>query len=197
MNCLVSTTKPTIDRRGMTLVELMVALAIFAVITTVVIGFLTGSRRTYESISDRAHYQQSLRAVFSLVTREIRSAGCDPSEAGFDRLTSCDDGALRCRMDLDADGSTLGINPDEDIAYTYDAAAGVLNRTTASGTATVLRDITNFSFSYFDETGTPLLATPLSVADRGRVRFVDIDVAGALRDGEPVTYSTRIHLRNG
>ena len=65
------------DRKGMTMVEMMVALAIFAVVSTVVIGFLTSSRRTYNTTSDRAHYQQSLRAVFSLMTRELRSAGCE------------------------------------------------------------------------------------------------------------------------
>jgi len=181
----------------MTLIELMVALALFAVITTVIVSFLTGSRRTYESTSDRAHYQQSLRAVFSLVTREVRSAGCDPGSTGFDRLPVCDDESLRCRMDLDADGSTLGTAPDEDITYTYDDTNEELLRTTSAGTMAILRDVTAFRFRYFDSDGNLLATTPLSATDRDRVRFVDIDIAGELRDGEPVTYSTRVLLRNG
>ena len=185
------------DRRGMTLVELIVALALFAVITAVVIGFLTGSRRTYDATSDRAQYQQSLRAVFSLLAREIRSAGCDPAETGLDRLVACEDGVLRCRMDLDGDGSTLDLNPDEDIRYVYDAANEQLLRTTASGTITILRGVTSLQFRYFEDDGTPLLGTPLSADDRDRVRFVDIDIAGELPSGEPVSYATRIYLRNG
>ncbi len=185
------------DRRGMTLIEMMVALAIFAVVTAVVIGFLTGSRRTYDSTSDRAHYQQSARAVLSLMTRELRSAGCDPAEVGVEKLVDADATTLRCRMDLDGDGSTLGTNPDEDIRYTWDAGAAELQRTTASGAVTILDDVQNLSFSYLDGDGNPLNSLPLSTGDRDRVRFVVIQLDGELRNGEPVSYSTRIHLRNG
>jgi len=185
------------DRAGMTLVEMLVALAIFAVISTVIIGFLTGSRRTYDSTSDRAHYQQSLRAVFSLMTREIRSAGCDPAEVDLDGFPVADDLTLRCRMDLDGDGVTLGLGPDEDITYTFDPDIAVLQRTTIAGTQEILRDVQLVQFTYFDAAGNPLAATPLSLADRERVRFVDIAILGELRDGEPVTYSTRVYVRNG
>jgi len=186
------------DRRGMTLVELIVALALFAIISAVVIGFLTDSRRTYTSTSDRAHYQQSLRAVFSLLTRELRSAGCDPAETGLEALSVCDDSILRCRMDLDGDGSTLGMNPDEDINYVYVPGTRELQRTAPDGnTMVILREVTGLQFTYFDATGTQLAGTPLSPDDRDRVRFVDIDITGELRSGEPVNYSTRIFLRNG
>ncbi len=185
------------NRAGMTMVEMMVALALFAVISTVVIGFLTSSRQTYNATSDRAHYQQSLRAVFSLMTRELRSSGCDPGDVGIPGLAVADDLTLRCRMDLDGDGMTLGTSPDEDVTYVYDPDTAELIRTTASGTLTILRDVQLVQFAYFDETGNPLVTTPLSAADRDLVRFVDIAIDGALRDGEPVTYSTRVFVRNG
>ncbi len=181
----------------MTMVEMMVALALFAVISTVVIGFLTSSRQTYNSTSDRSHYQQSLRAVFSLMTREIRSAGCDPVEAGINGLALADDTTLRCRMDLDGDGGTLGTAPDEDITYDYDPNVAELVRTTAGGALVILRDVQMVQFSYFDADGNVLATTPLSAADRELVRFVDIAIDGELQDGEPVTYSTRVYVRNG
>jgi prepilin-type N-terminal cleavage/methylation domain-containing protein len=181
----------------MTMVEMMVALAIFAVVSTVVIGFLTSSRRTYNTTSDRAHYQQSLRAVFSLMTRELRSAGCDPAEIGILGLAVADDTILRCRMDLDADGSTLGTGPDEDVTYVYDAGQAELLRTTADGTIAILRDVEGVQFAYFDEQGNPLVSTPLSAADRELVRFVEIAIDGELQGGEPVTYTTRVFVRNG
>jgi prepilin-type N-terminal cleavage/methylation domain-containing protein len=184
-------------RAGMTLVEMIVALAIFAVVTTVVIGFLTDSRRTYSSTSDRAHYQQSLRAVLSLLTREIRSAGCDPVGVGFDGIAMATDTSLRCRMDLNDDGNTLGVSPDEDITYVWDPAAAELQRTTIAGTQIILRDVQRVQFSYFDRQGAALLATPLSPDDLARVRFVEITIEGVLRRGEPVEYTTRVHLRNG
>ncbi|MBD3222272.1 prepilin-type N-terminal cleavage/methylation domain-containing protein [bacterium] len=186
-----------LDRRGMTMVELLIALTIFAFLSAVVMGFLTGSRRTYDDTSDRAAYQQSLRAVFSLMARELRSAGCDPSEVGVDGLVGADDEVLRCRMDLDGDGSTLGTNPDEDIRYTYNVGNEELLRTTATGNVVILRNVEDLQFRYFDEEGTPLLATPLSAGDRDLVRFVEIDITGDLGDGETVNYSTRVHIRNG
>ena len=70
-------------------------------------------------------------------------------------------------------------------------------RTTAAGTQTILRSVTLVQFTYFDAEGNPLVATPLSANDRQRVRFVDIAIDGELRDGEPVTYSTRVYVRNG
>jgi hypothetical protein len=181
----------------MTMVEMIVAMAIFAIVTTVVIGFLTGSRQTYSATSDRALTQQSLRAVFSLMTREIRSAGCDPLEAGIEGIAMADDLVLRCRMDLTGDGSTLGTAPDEDITYTYVPALGELHRTTGGFTQTILRNLTLVQFTYFDAAGAPLAVTPLVPEDRARIRFVDITIAGELRNGEPVSYTTRVFVRNG
>ncbi len=186
------------DRWGMTLVELMVSLAIFAVITTVLIAFLTGSRRTYNDTSDRASYQQSLRAVFSLMTREIRSTGCDPNQTGvIDRFLVADANQIRCQMDLDGNSDVLGTSPDEDITYTYNAAAETLQRTTASSTQTILRGVQSVTFTYFDVDGNLLASVPLSPGDRQLVHYVGIAIAGETGQGEPVTYSTRVLVRNG
>jgi prepilin-type N-terminal cleavage/methylation domain-containing protein len=186
-----------LDRDGMTLIEMIVALAIFAVVTAVVIGFLTGSRRTYESTSDHAHIQQSARAVISMMMRELRSTGCDPTEVGVEGLVGADVMSLRCRMDLDGDGTTLGTGPDEDVLYTYDAGAEELSRRTADGTVVVLRDVESFSLSYFDEAGAPLTATPLIAADRARVRFVRIEIGSRLDSGAVIEHDTRVFIRNG
>ena len=186
------------NRRGMTLVELMISLAIFAVITTVLISFLTGSRRTYNDTSGRASYQQSLRAVFSLLTREIRSTGCDPSQGGVvDRFVVADASQLRCQMDLDGNGDLFGTAPDEDITYSYDSVTETLTRTTPNNSMVILRDVQGVSFSYFDANGNPLAALPLNPGDRQRVRYVGIAIAGETDQGEPVTYSTRVLVRNG
>jgi prepilin-type N-terminal cleavage/methylation domain-containing protein len=185
------------DHQGMTIVELMVAITIFAVITAVVISFLTSSRRTYDDTSDRAAYQQSLRAVLSLLAREIRSAGCDPLEAGVDRFALADEDAMRCTADLTGDGDTLDLSPDEDVSYAFQEGDGTLLRTTAGGALTILRDVADVSFVYFDEDGNALGPLPLSAANRREVRYVQIAIQGATGDGEPITYATRVLVRNG
>ena len=83
-------------RLGMTLVELMISLVVFGIIMGVVFGFLTEARGSYDETRRKAQYQQSVRAVLSLVSREIRSAGCDPNPLGpgFERIVQADAGVL-------------------------------------------------------------------------------------------------------
>ena len=130
------------DRRGMTLVEMMISLTLFAVIMGVVFTFLNNSRQTYIRTSERVDHQQSIRAVITLLTREIRSTGCDPSTNGFDPFALADDTSLQCRADLDGNGDILGNNPDEDVTYSYNALTDELSRDGGAGAVVILRDIT-------------------------------------------------------
>ena len=183
------------DRRGMTLTELMIALAIFGVIMAVIFGFLAGARNSYSETRERAQYQQSVRAVISLVTREIRSTGCDPTGVGFDYFGVADDDRLQCRMDLNGDSDVTDLGPDETVSYQL--LAGNLIRNNGTGDQVILRGVQNLTFTYFDETGAALNAVPLNAANRARVRHVGINIEGETVDGEPVIYTTRIALRNG
>ncbi len=183
------------DRRGLTLTELMIALAIFGVIMAVLFGFLTGARNSYSETRERAQYQQSVRAVISLVTREIRSTGCDPTGVGFDYFGVADDDRLQCRMDLNGDSDVTDLGPDETVSYQL--VAGNLIRNNGTGDQVILRGVQDLTFTYFDETGAALNAVPLNAATRARVRHVGINIEGETVDGEPVIYTTRIALRNG
>jgi len=183
------------DCRGMSLTELMISLAIFGVIMGVLFGFLAGARSSYGDTRERAQYQQSTRAVMSLVTREIRSTGCDPTEVGFDYFAIADDTQLICRMDLNGDSDFADIGPDENISYTF--VGGDLIRNNGTGDQTILRGVQALTFTYFDVDGNQIVAVPLSAANRALVRFVGINIQGQTSRGEPVTYTTRIALRNG
>lgn len=183
-------------RAGMTIVELMVALVIFGIIIGVVFGFLTESRQSYTSTRQKAQYQQGLRAVMSLVTREVRSAGCDPNSINFESFPVADAATLRCRMDLNGDTDTADTNPDEDVTYAFNAATGDLTRTAGGVGAVILRGLTNVQFNYYDRDGNLLNALPLSATDRAAIRSLDLVMVGETGQQEPVTYTTRIAVRN-
>lgn len=185
------------SRRGMTLVEMMVSLSIFGVIMAVVFGFMTSTSRSYERTREKVHYQQSVRAVVSLLTREIRSTGCDPGNAGFDAFFTADGNVLRCRADLNGDADITDLNPDEDITYTFDAGTGELSRDNGTDDLVILRGLTNLQFTYLDSNGDALGALPLSASDRDLIRFVQISIVGETEDGEPIDYQTRVLVRNG
>lgn len=184
-------------RAGMTIVELMVALVLFAVVAGVVFGFLTESRRSYTSTRQKAQYQQGLRAVMSLVTREVRSAGCDPTGAGFERIAIADGTSFRCRMDLNGDADVVDTNPDEDVTYAFNAGTGELSRTVGGVATVILRGLTNVTFNYYDDAGNLLAGVPLNATQRADVRSVDFVMTGQTAKHEPVSYTTRIAVRNG
>ena len=196
----VNTNSMAINRRnrvGMTLVEMMVALTIFGVTMAVVFTFLTNSRRNYSNVSERVEYQQSVRAVLSLVSRELRSAGCDPAGMNFNNFMVADAQVLRCRMDLDGDGLIETVEPAEDVVYIYVPHLQEMVRNSGFGPQTVLRNVTNLNFAYFDEVGNPLVPLPLAGNDLNRIRFVEIDIQGISDRNEPVNYTTRVLVRNG
>ena len=185
-------------RRGITLVELMVTISIFGIILGVVFAFMAESSRSYNDSRERVQYQQSLRAVLSLMTREIRSAGCDPVGVGFEKFLLADVAQLRCQMDLNGDSDTSDTTPDENITYSYDAAQGEFSRDdgSASGAQVILRGLNAATFTYYDDQSAILAGTPLSATDRALVAFVQIDLDGETDSGEPVEYQTRVHIRN-
>jgi prepilin-type N-terminal cleavage/methylation domain-containing protein len=187
---------PILDRRGMTLIEMMIALSMFAIVMGVVFSFMRNSRRSYDSTSERAEYQQSVRATISLLTRELRSAGCDPSDSGFDHFSLAGDTSIRLQMDLNGDGDTSDSGPDEDVTWQYDPATETLQRNGGLGAVTVLRGVTGVQFSYFDDEGNSLALTPLSPSDRDQIRFVDVEIMGESGTGEEVVYGTRVLVRN-
>lgn len=185
-------------RRGITLVELMITISVFGVILGVVFTFMAQTSRSYSDSRDRVQYQQSVRAVLSLMTREIRSAGCDPRDAGFEKILLADAGQFSCQMDLNGDSDTGDNGPDELVTYSYDAVAGEISRDDSGGLGpqVILRNLNSATFSYFDPDGLPLAGTPLSVTDRAEVAFVEIDLDGETDSGEPVRYQTRVNIRN-
>ncbi len=187
----------TADRRGMTLVEMMISITVFAVVLAVVMGFMTTSGRSYSATRERVQFQQSMRAVVNLLTKEIRSTGCDPNAVGFDRFVVADNNTLRCQMDLNGDSDVTDTTPDESVTYTFNAATGELSRDNGTGAIVIMRGLTSVTFTYRDEQGNVLGAVPLNATDRFDVRFVDLDLTGETDDGEPVNYSARVALRNG
>jgi prepilin-type N-terminal cleavage/methylation domain-containing protein len=186
------------DHRGMTLVEMMVALAIFGVAMTVLFSFLVNSRRNYTSVSQRVEYQQSVRAVLSLISQEVRSAGCNPAGASFDPFRVAHDRLVQFRRDLDGDGVIEVSTPAEDIFYFYQPFNGWLWRRGEGGAwQVILRDLDNLTFSFFDADGSQLGPGWLSAQEMDRIRYVEVNIAGETDRGGPVNYTTRVFVRNG
>lgn len=179
------------DRRGITLVELMVALAmgsmLMAAVYTVYVNQVRG-QAVQEAILD---LQQGFRAALLVMKDEIRSAAADPTgRAGAEILVAMPD-ELHFTRDVvhvsgagRFDGETSG--PKEDIRYAINSS-GALGRETCrpkngggkscSGLQAMVNHVDVLEFLYLDETGARLSFADLQTREgRERIRQVQMTI---------------------
>ena len=63
---------PSLNRRGFTLVELLVALVLLGIVTTAIYRVLVNNQRTYQSQTQRIDLQQNIRAAATILPAEFR-----------------------------------------------------------------------------------------------------------------------------
>jgi prepilin-type N-terminal cleavage/methylation domain-containing protein len=72
------------DRSGVSLVELMIAMSIFALVMLGVVGTWRKTQEAYFVGSEAAEVQQNVRAAIDFIVRELRSTGRDVTLCAFD-----------------------------------------------------------------------------------------------------------------
>jgi type IV pilus assembly protein PilW len=140
-----------IGNAGFTLIELMIAIAIFGIVVAGVIGAFWDQLRSHNTQQQILGMQQNARAAMYFITREIQMAGFNPSgnaDAGVQA-----DNAVRTTttfsMDLN-DGANDGTDNDGDgdidelsetsDAVTYALVNDQIIRTDQAGNAQILAD---------------------------------------------------------
>ena len=76
------------DGSGLSLTELVVTMALFALVMAGVVGIWGKAQEAYFIGSESAEVQQNVRAAMDFMVREIRSAGRDATVCAFDYSTS-------------------------------------------------------------------------------------------------------------
>jgi hypothetical protein len=149
---------------------------------------------------------QAVRAAKTLMTDEIRSAGCNPDNASFigfqlnpaDDTDNTDANSIHFTRDIDDGGSVPGFyrpdgdadDPSEDIAYyRVDAANNILNpgdntvgtlmRATAGNPQPVINNVVDLSFLYFDRNNVQIApGTMNSQTVLDSIRSVEVTITG-------------------
>jgi Prokaryotic N-terminal methylation motif len=80
--------RPLRDARGLSLAELVVTMALFALVMAGVVGAWSKAQEAYFIGSESAEVQQDVRAAVDFMLREIRSTGRDATTCAFDYATS-------------------------------------------------------------------------------------------------------------
>jgi hypothetical protein len=79
---------PLGDAGGLSLMELILTLALFAMVMAGVVGTWGKAQEAYFIGSESAEVQQNVRAAIDFMVREIRSTGRDATTCAFDYATS-------------------------------------------------------------------------------------------------------------
>jgi prepilin-type N-terminal cleavage/methylation domain-containing protein len=203
------------DHKGVTLIELLVAMAVGMIVMAGIYGTYHGQEKAFVNQQLVVDMQQNVRAAMLLMTREIRMTGYDPAAAdGIDNdgLNGIDDAAessgatllkagkdwIQFSADLEGDGDVLDAN--EDITYQIsgsdlvriDAADGVEQIVAydieAVGFAYAYDEDTNGQLDTFDGTpNTPVIwAIRKNPSDTQLGNYLDTDENGVIDETDGV-----------
>ena len=172
----------------MSLADLLVAVAIFAVIGTTMLTLLDEGQRAWAFGIARAETQQSARVALARLATEIRLAG--RGVGGFDAVALAAPDAIVLQQDLDGDG-VIAINGER---ITWRLVGTVLRRDAGGGLQPIVNGVTRLALTYFDAAGAPT-TTP------GDVRSVEVTLAtrpdySVVASNVSTVLTTRVRLRN-
>lgn len=136
--------------RGFTLIEIMIAMAIGTLVMAAVVDTFVTQRKSYDLQEQITEMIQSARISMDMMSREVRMAGYNPAAASFDAIPY-DATKLEVRADRNGDGDPD--DPDETIAYFYDATTLQIIREANGSQQPLAENITAFTFQYLDQTG--------------------------------------------
>lgn len=164
--------------RGFTLVELLVAVFVAAIIMAGVYSAYSSQQKSYMAQEQMAEMQQNLRSAMHFMAKEIRMAGCNPlgsaDDAGFQAVA-----ANTVTFSMDIRGQSAALPPDgdtgdpnESIVYSLsdwngDGINDLMRSTPPTGNAPIAENIDALNFVYLD-------ADENVTMDRFAVRSVQI-----------------------
>ncbi|MDB9823333.1 prepilin-type N-terminal cleavage/methylation domain-containing protein [Deltaproteobacteria bacterium] len=143
------------NKKGFTIVEILVALAIGGIVMGAAYSMYISQQRSYQITEDVSALQQNLRSAMYFLERDLRMAGYNPTKAsnyfGFTDLTLTSPELFRFTMDSETEDGVLGAG--ETITYSFQD--NTLRRDTGGGPQIIADNITDVSFDFFKQNGDP------------------------------------------
>lgn len=162
---------------GFTLVEVLVAMGIFAVLSTAIVSSLTSTSRSFADRRMESETQQDRRTVARVLTRTLREVGLDPhgtANAGIER-------ALANRITFSRDMNfNATIDAGEQVTYVFVAADGTLvsrpGNTTVGAGSVIASSLSNVTFTYLDANNNDLGVPDIDPTLLNAIRSIRIDI---------------------
>jgi type II secretory pathway component PulJ len=172
------------------LAELLVAMAVFGVVSAGMFTVLEECLRVYTVGAARAESQQSARVAVERLAGEIRTAGLGPRPAAFPAVAVAEPSRIVLHHDLDGDGIIAGSGE----TITWRLVGTTLRRDAGGGAQPVVDGVRRFALEYRDASG-----HTVATADEVRTVVITLvtEAAWDLTDRSVATsFSTRVRLRN-
>lgn len=198
-----------INRRGFTLVEMVMVLAISTIVLAAMYSVFTIANKNFTTQNAAANVQQNLRSAIGLMARDIRVAGLDPTGSDNFGITYASQTKIRFTLDsIDSgSGDFNGIVDEanfEEITYGFQGnqVMQTLYETVTSSTAdaaALISNIKEVKFKYYDSANNDL-GDPVPADQLENIRNVEILVTHeepAGREGMVSrTLTRRVECRN-
>ena len=193
--------KPYGQQNGFTLVELLVALCVAAIILTSIVSIFSRMSRSYTIQNASADLQQGMRAALDVISRDLRMAGYDKSQSGNFGFQSTETFHVRFTSDYN-DNGIVDTTDEEIVTYLLSAANEMQRRlyenTASQDTQTLLGgddgiNVVSFAFRYLDRNNNlTTMAAEIKAVEIALVADIPAGRAGMLRK----SYTTRVECRN-
>ena len=195
------------NKKGFTVLELLISIAIMSVALTSIYGLYMSYVRIYTTEGVTSRVQQGVRSGINMMVRDIRMAGLDPTGTGTFGIVEATPQSIRFTADRDMDGEID--DPDlsggfiesnlEQIAFSLDDGTNLLEMIlyksddTIEIRDTLLDNVSNLNFTYLN-------ADDVVTADLNEIRtiIIALTVRKPAGRGDPVsrTLTKRIRCRN-
>jgi type IV pilus assembly protein PilW len=212
-----SQTRTTLNNKGFTITELLVAMALSAVVMASIGYVYYTQQKTYIAQEQIAAAQQNLRTSLFFLEREIRMAGCNPSQSTtitvgittannntitFDADTG---GGESDGIDNDSDGSVdeadeafyAGGGADGPITYSLGDGDGDGDNDLLRNGNLLAENIDALDFVYLTGASPPVVLNPgggnVNAANIPQIRSVEVTVVARTDRADPGYIDTRIY----
>jgi len=168
-------------QRGVSLVELLVALAAGATVLAGLYGMFVQQQRVYSLQEQLIEMQQNVRLGMDVMVSDIRMGGFDPTGRAGAKIAVAQADMFRFTMDTDDnDPTTL-----DDIAYGLDTVDHELTRAiNGSGRQPVVNNIISLKFCYFLD-GNPDCVPNPPATELDLIRSVQVDLTARTSIPDP------------
>ncbi len=161
----------SINNKGFTLPELLVAIAIFGIVIAAIYATYASSQRSYARVNEISYMVQNVRGGIAIMEKEIRMAGYDPTESANAGITNAGASSISFTQDLNEDGDTA--DTDEAITFALSDSDGDGDNDLVRNNVLLAENIDALNFVYLDDSGAVIPNPSSNLSD---IRSVQITI---------------------